>query len=124
MPGKPVTDQQARLRMHDRPRHPQRAAAARAGFEPSAPRAALRPIPVSPRSGAPSAAAPSPIRSAWVWEPVVLPILERDPSVLAVTLFRHLQMTDPEAFPDDRVWRTLERRVRDWRAARTVRQRT
>ena len=25
-------------------------------------------------------------------------------------------MTDPEAFPDDRVRRTLERRVRDWRA--------
>jgi hypothetical protein len=33
-----------------------------------------------------------------------------------VTLLRHLQMTDPEAFPDDRVRRTLERRVRDWRA--------
>ena len=46
----------------------------------------------------------------------MLPILERDPSVQAVTLFRHLQMTDPEAFPDDRVRRTLERRVRDWRA--------
>ena len=25
-------------------------------------------------------------------------------------------MTDPDAFPDDRVRRTLERRVRDWRA--------
>ena len=34
----------------------------------------------------------------------------------AVTLLRHLQMTDPDAFPDDRVRRTLERRVRDWRA--------
>ena len=46
----------------------------------------------------------------------MLPILERDPAVLAVTLFRHLQMMDPDAFPDDRVRRTLERRVRDWRA--------
>ena len=51
-----------------------------------------------------------------MWEPVLLPILERDPAVQAVTLFRHLQMTDPEAFPDDRARRTLERRVRDWRA--------
>ncbi len=34
----------------------------------------------------------------------------------AVTLLRHLQMTDPDAFADDRVRRTLERRVRDWRA--------
>ena len=53
---------------------------------------------------------------AEVWEPVLLPILERDPAVQAVTLLRHLQMTDPDAFPDDRVRRTLERRVRDWRA--------
>ena len=34
----------------------------------------------------------------------------------AVTLLRHLQIADPDAFPDDRVRRTLERRVRDWRA--------
>jgi hypothetical protein len=47
---------------------------------------------------------------------VLLPILERDPAVQAVTLLRHLQMTDPGAFPDDRIRRTLERRVRDWRA--------
>ena len=46
----------------------------------------------------------------------MLPILERDPAVQAVTLLHHLQATDPEAFPDDRVRRTLERRVRDWRA--------
>ena len=45
-----------------------------------------------------------------------LPILENDPAVQAVTLLRHLQMTDPDAFPDDRIRRTLERRVRDWRA--------
>ena len=32
MPGKPVTDQQVRLYMQDRPRHSQRVAAARAGF--------------------------------------------------------------------------------------------
>ena len=32
MPGKPVTDQQARLYMTDRLHHSQRAAAARAGF--------------------------------------------------------------------------------------------
>jgi len=51
-----------------------------------------------------------------VWETVLLPILEREPTVQAVTLLRHLQLTDPEAFPDDRVRRTLERRVRDWRA--------
>jgi transposase InsO family protein len=33
-----------------------------------------------------------------------------------VTLLRHLQMADADAFPDDRIRRTLERRVRAWRA--------
>ena len=51
-----------------------------------------------------------------VWEPVLLPILKRDPAVKAVTLLRHLQLSDPDAFPDNRARRTLERRVRDWRA--------
>ena len=46
----------------------------------------------------------------------MVPILERDCAVQAVTLVRHLQMTDPDRFPDDRVRRTLERRVREWRA--------
>jgi hypothetical protein len=48
-----------------------------------------------------------------VWETVLLPTLERDPAVQAVTLLRHLQLADPDAFPDDRVRRTLERRVPD-----------
>ena len=47
-----------------------------------------------------------------MWETVLLPILERDPAVQAVTLLRHLQIADFDAFPDDRVRRTLERRVR------------
>ena len=36
--------------------------------------------------------------------------------VAAVTLLRHLQSEHPLAFPDDRIRRTLERRVRQWRA--------
>lgn len=115
MPGKPVTDQQARLYMHDRPRHPQRIAAARAGFsERTARRLEADPRLPSQRRAERGRTVPDPL--AAVWEPVVLPILERDPAVQAITLLRHLQMTDPDAFPDDRVRRTLERRVRDWRA--------
>lgn len=51
-----------------------------------------------------------------VWEPVLLPILERDPAVQAVTLLRHLQTIASKAFPDDRRRRIFERRVRAWRA--------
>jgi hypothetical protein len=115
VPGKPVTDQQVRAYMQDRIRHSQRAAAARAGFsERTARRIAADPRLPSQRQPERGRTVPDPL--AMVWEPVLLPILENDPAVQAVTLLRHLQMTDPDAFPDDRVRRTLERRVRDWRA--------
>ncbi len=115
MPGKPVTDQQVRLYMHDRPHHSRRVAAARAGFsERTARRIEADPRAPSQRRVERGRTVPDPL--AEVWETVLLPILERDASVQAVTLLRHLQMTDPDTFPDDRVRRTLERRVRDWRA--------
>jgi len=115
VPGKPVTDQQARLYMTDRLHHSQRAAAARAGFsERTARRLDADPRLPSQRKPTRGRTVPDPLEA--VWEPILVPILTRDPAVQAVTLLRHLQLTDPEAFPDDRVRRTLERRVRDWRA--------
>ena len=115
MPGKPVTDQQVTLHVTDRLQHSQRVAPARAGFsERTAGRIEADPRLPSQRKPTRGRAVPDPL--AAVWEPVLLPILERDPAVQAVTLLRHLQLTHPEAFPGDRVRRTLERRVRDWRA--------
>jgi hypothetical protein len=115
VPGKPVNDQQVRVSMQDRTRHTQRAAAARAGFsERTARRIEADPRPPSQRRIERGRTVPDPL--AEVWEPLLVPILERDPAVQSITLLRHLQMIAPEAFPDDRVRRTLERRVRDWRA--------
>ena len=115
MPGKPVTDQQVRIYMTDRRKYTQRTAAARAGFsERTARRVEADPRLPSQRQPKRGRTVPDPLEA--VWEPIILPILERDASVQAVTLLRHLQLQDPEAFPDDRVRRTLERRVRDWRA--------
>lgn len=115
MPGKPVTDQQVEVYMTDRLHKSQRVAAARAGFsERTARRIDADPRPPSQRKCARDRTVPDPLEA--VWEPVLLPILARDPAVQAITLLRHLQMADPEAFPDDRVRRTLERRVRNWRA--------
>ena len=115
MPGKSVTDQQARLYMTDRLHHTQRIAVARAGFsERTARRLEADPRLPSQRKATRGRTVPDPLEA--VWEPVLLPILERDPAVQAVTLLRHLQLSDPDAFPDDRARRTLERRVRDWRA--------
>ena len=115
MPGKPVTDQQARLYMQDRHRYSQRAAAAKAGFsERTGRRMEADPTPPSQRKPRRGRTVADPL--AAVWEPMLLPILERDPAVQAITLLRHLQISDPDAFPDDGIRRTLERRVRDWRA--------
>jgi transposase InsO family protein len=101
--------------MQDRPRHSQRVAASRAGFsERTARRIDADPRLPSQRRPERGRTVPDPLEG--VWETVLVPILERDATVQAVTLLRHLQMTDPETFPDDRVRRTLERRVRGWRA--------
>ena len=115
MPGKPATDQQVRVYMNDRVHRSQRIAAARAGFsERTARRIDADPRLPSQRKPERRRTVADPLEA--VWEPVLLTILQRDPAVQAVTLLRHLQMTDPDRFPDDRVRRTLERRVRNWRA--------
>jgi hypothetical protein len=101
--------------MQDRLRHSQRIAAARVGFsERTGRRIDADPRLPSQRKPERGRTVPDPLVA--VWGTVLLPILERDPAVQAVTLLRHLQTADPDAFPDDRVRRTLERRVRDWRA--------
>jgi hypothetical protein len=101
--------------MTDRRRYSQRVTAARAGFsERTARRLEAEARSPSQRQPARGRTVPDPLEA--VWEPLLLPILERDPAVQAVTLLRHLQLTDPETYPDDRVRRTLERRVCAWRA--------
>ena len=101
--------------MTDRNTHSQRTAAARAGFSE---RTARR---FDTDSTLPSQRQPKRGRTVadpldGVWETLLLPILEQDSSVQAITLLRHLQQQQPEDFQDDRIRRTLERRVRNWRA--------
>src|SRR3712207_3871015 len=96
VPGKPVTDQQARAYMQDRLRHSQRVAAARAGIsERTARRIEADPRLPSQRQPERGRTVPDPLAAAW--EPVLLPILENNPAVQAVTLLRHLQVTHPDA---------------------------
>ena len=101
--------------MTDRTTHSQRTAAARAGFSE---RTARR---FDADSTLPSQRRPKRGRTVadpldGVWETLLLPILEQDSSVQAITLLRHLQQQYPENFQDDRIRRTLERRVQNWRA--------
>ena len=74
VPGKPITDQQARIYMQDRHRHSQRVAAARAGFsERTARRLDADPRLPSQRRPERGRTVPDPLEA--VWETVLLPIL-------------------------------------------------
>jgi hypothetical protein len=52
---------------------------------------------------------------AAIWEPEVVPLLKNAPQLMAITILRKLQEDHPECFPDA-VLRTLQRRMRHWRA--------
>jgi hypothetical protein len=112
---KPITDQQLRLYMTDLQNHSQRTAAARAGFsERTARRFDADPTPPSQRKIVHGRTVADPLEGYW--EDDILPLLQNDSALQAVTLLRHLQSEHPLAFPDVSIRRTLERRVRQWRA--------
>jgi len=112
---KPINDQQLRVYMTDLQNHSQRTAAARAGFsERTARRFDADPTLPSKRKIVHERTVADPLEGYW--ETCLLPLLENDSALQGVTLLRHLQSEHPVAFPDDRIRRTLERRVRQWRA--------
>lgn len=52
---------------------------------------------------------------ADVWESELIPLLNKEPELQAITLLEHLQANYGDAYPDN-LQRTLQRRVRFWRA--------
>ena len=101
--------------MSDLQNHSQRTSAARAGFsERTARRFDADPTLPSNRKIVHGRTVADPLEGYW--EGDILPLPERDGALQAVTLLRHLQGLHPLAFPEDRIRRTLERRVRQWRA--------
>jgi len=114
MSGTHLTDQQIRLYMSKRKHHTQQTAAAMAGLsERSARRiehGERKPGPKPPRTWR---TRPDPF--ADVWESELLPLLRHAPQLKAITLLGKLQQNHPGRFPYS-MRRTLERRVRQWRA--------
>jgi hypothetical protein len=101
--------------MTDLQNYSQRTAAARAGFsERTARRFDADPTSPSKRKIVHGRTVTDPLEGYW--DADLLPLLKKDSALQAVTLLRHLQGLHPLAFPDDRIRRTLERRVRQWRA--------
>ena len=114
MPGKKITDHQVHKYKQERNRATQAVAAARAGVsERSARRIEQSQMLPSQRSARTWRTRSDPLGE--VWESEVVPLLEADAALNAVTLLDELQRRYPGDFGDG-VLRTLQRRVRQWRA--------
>lgn len=114
MPGKKITDQQVRKYKAMRRQATQEIAAARMGISV---RSARR---IGKATELPSQRGLRHWRTradplAGVWEAELVPLLEAEPGLQGRTLFEELQRRHGERFGDG-ILRTLQRRVRAWRA--------
>lgn len=114
MPGKRISDLQVTKYKELRGRHSQEAAAAKTGISVATARRiesmVLLPSQKPARHWRTRA---DPLSE--VWETEVVPMLRAAPSLMAVTMLEELQRRHPERF-NLAVLRTLQRRVRQWRA--------
>ena len=116
MPGKPITDQQVRLYMDLRRTLPQQTAAAKVGLSVStAWRIERDPRLPSQKKAERRYGRSTPDPLAEVWAADIVPLLQTCPGLRPVTILEELQRRRPE-----RDWvtvrRTLERRIRAWKA--------
>lgn len=114
MPGKKITDHQVHKYKQHRQKFDQIAAAARAGIsERSARRIDGADSLPSQREARGWRTRSDPL--APVWEAEVVPLLQADCALSAVTVLEELQRRHPGSYTSA-VLRTLQRRVRSWRA--------
>ena len=113
MPGRHVTDRQKRLFMTLKKTHTIDVAAAKAGFSRATGyRLAEDPSLLSGKAAPRGRRRPDPL--ADIFETEVVPILENSPGIRSVGVFEALMQRHPDLDPGVR--RTLERRIRAWRA--------
>lgn len=115
MPGRHVNDQQVRLYMTARMTRPQTTAAALAGISVATARRIERdPRPPSSRKAVRDYRTRSdPLEG--IWDEDVVPMLEAAPALRPITILHELAKRHPERI-DHGIRRTLERRIRTWRA--------
>ncbi len=114
MPGKKITDHQVHKYKQHRLKLNQVAAAAKAGLsERSARRIEISEALPSQREARAWRTRTDPLTA--VWDSEVVPLLESDGALNAVTLLEEMQRRYPGDY-DSSVLRTLQRRARQWRA--------
>lgn len=114
MPGNRITDRQVNKYKQLRGEHTQEAAAAKTGISvSSARRVEGRTVLPSQRGERNWRTRADPLDE--VWDSEVVPLLESAPGLMAVTVLEEVQRRHPGRFGDS-VLRTLQRRMRLWRA--------
>ena len=115
MPGFWITEQQAEIYMKARKKaQKQITAAAKAGISERSGRSIESGSRSDPRvTGHVWRTRIDPLEPAW--QTLLLPLLEQHPKLQAITLLEHLQNNHLGEYPD-KVLRTLQRRVKQWRA--------
>ncbi|MCY4196660.1 MAG: hypothetical protein OXD33_07055 [Rhodobacteraceae bacterium] len=113
MPGRHMTDAQTRLLLNYRKTDRTESAAAQAGFSTATgyrinTDSRLPSQKIKPRARR----RPDPLQD--VFESMVVPLLKESGEIRPVAVYRELLRRDPELNPNIR--RTLERRIRQWRA--------
>jgi len=118
LPGKRISDHQVSKYKELRGKHSQEVAAAKVGVSVASGRriesAVLLPSQRPARSWRTRA---DPLDEVWATQ--VIPMLEAAPGLMAVTVLEELQRRHPQRF-DHTILRTLQRRVRQWRAEHGV----
>jgi len=113
LPGQHITDHQVRLYMKFSQNDTPSVAAAKASFSPSsAYRIESDPRLPSQKKTPRTRRRPDPL--AGIFDEEIVPILNASPGLRAVAIFEEMRRRHPELKPGIR--RTLERRVRTWRA--------
>ena len=115
LPGRHVTDRQMRLFMNFRHKHSPAVAGAKAGFS-TATAYRFEQDPRLPTQKKPRRERRRVDPLAGVWENDVLPLLKAAPGLRPVAVFEELCRRHPEL--GSGTWRTLERRIRAWRAVK------
>ena len=113
MPGTHITDRQVSLYMKNRQTNTPAVAAAKAGFSTStAYRIEQDPRPPSQKISPRGRRRPDPL--AGIWDSEVVPMLKAAPGLRSIAVFAEMRRRHPDL--SEKVRRTLERRIRAWRA--------
>ncbi len=115
MPGKHITQSQEELYMKNRQKgHTQIISAAKAGISVRSGRRIEKGETTKPKAHT-WRTRKDPL--AEVWESELIPLLEKEPSLTGITLWDYLDEQHPGKYPE-KLLRTLQRRVKHWRATR------